>query len=88
MSEENKQQNNIGEIISYDLGDILPQDYLLYSMDVIGDRALPDILDGLKPVHRRILWGMDGLGLSPNKPYKKCARAVGEILGKYHAHGR
>lgn len=61
--------------------------YIDYSMSVIVSRALPDVRDGLKPVHRRILYAMDELGLAPNKPYKKSARIVGEVLGKYHPHG-
>jgi DNA gyrase subunit A len=61
--------------------------YLDYSMSVIVSRALPDVRDGLKPVHRRILYGMSELSLAPNKPYKKSARIVGEVLGKYHPHG-
>jgi len=61
--------------------------YLAYAMSVIVGRALPDVRDGLKPVHRRILYGMQDLGLDPGKPYKKSARIVGEVLGKYHPHG-
>ena len=61
--------------------------YIDYSMSVIVARALPDVRDGLKPVHRRILYGMLGLGNTSDKPYKKCARVVGEVLGKYHPHG-
>ncbi|HNS29770.1 MAG TPA: DNA gyrase subunit A [Tenuifilaceae bacterium] len=61
--------------------------YIDYSMSVIVSRALPDVRDGLKPVHRRVLFGMSGLGLFPGKPYKKSARIVGEVLGKYHPHG-
>jgi DNA gyrase subunit A len=61
--------------------------YIDYSMSVIVSRALPDVRDGLKPVHRRVLFGMNELGLSYNKPYKKSARIVGEVLGKYHPHG-
>jgi len=61
--------------------------YLNYAMSVIVGRALPDVRDGLKPVHRRILYAMQELGLEHNKPYKKCARIVGEVLGKYHPHG-
>ncbi|WP_154856375.1 DNA gyrase subunit A [Cyclobacterium xiamenense] len=61
--------------------------YIDYSMSVIVSRALPDVRDGLKPVHRRILYGMQELGVSHNKPYKKSARIVGEVLGKYHPHG-
>ena len=61
--------------------------YLDYSMSVIIGRALPDVRDGLKPVHRRILFGMYELGLTSTKPYRKCAKIVGEVLGKYHPHG-
>ena len=61
--------------------------YLDYAMSVIVARALPDVRDGLKPVHRRILYAMHDLGLDPDKPYKKSARIVGEVLGKYHPHG-
>ena len=61
--------------------------YIDYSMSVIVSRAIPDVRDGLKPVHRRVLFGMHELGLSPSKPYKKSARLVGEVLGKYHPHG-
>src|SRR3989344_6069191 len=61
--------------------------YINYAMSVIVSRALPDVRDGLKPVHRRILYAMYDLGLLHNKPFKKCARIVGEVLGKYHPHG-
>src|SRR5919199_5881175 len=61
--------------------------YLDYAMSVIVSRALPDVRDGLKPVHRRILYAMDELGMRPNAAYKKSARLVGEVLGKYHPHG-
>src|SRR5260221_7704481 len=61
--------------------------YIDYSMSVIISRALPDVRDGLKPVHRRVLYGMQELGVNYNKPYKKSARIVGEVLGKYHPHG-
>src|SRR4030065_33868 len=61
--------------------------YIDYSMSVIVARALPDVRDGLKPVHRRVLFGMQGLGLASNRTYKKSARIVGEVLGKYHPHG-
>ena len=67
--------------------DEMRNSYLDYSMSVIVSRALPDVRDGLKPVHRRILFGMRGLGLTYNKAYKKSARIVGEVLGKYHPHG-
>ena len=61
--------------------------YLDYAMSVIVARALPDVRDGLKPVHRRILFAMHGMGLRPNGSHKKCAGVVGEVLGKYHPHG-
>ncbi|MBR3604453.1 MAG: DNA gyrase subunit A, partial [Candidatus Gastranaerophilales bacterium] len=61
--------------------------YIDYAMSVIVGRALPDVRDGLKPVHRRILFAMNELGMAPDKPFKKCARIVGEVLGKYHPHG-
>jgi DNA gyrase subunit A len=61
--------------------------YLDYAMSVIVSRALPDVRDGLKPVQRRILFAMNELGLLPNRPYRKSARLVGEVLGKYHPHG-
>ena len=61
--------------------------YLNYAMSVIVARALPDVRDGLKPVHRRILFGMNEMGLHADKPYKKCARITGDVLGKYHPHG-
>ncbi|MBL7973572.1 MAG: DNA gyrase subunit A, partial [Candidatus Kapabacteria bacterium] len=69
------------------LEDQMRGSYLDYSMSVIVSRALPDVRDGLKPVHRRILYAMQELGLAPNRPYKKSARLVGEVLGKYHPHG-
>ena len=61
--------------------------YLNYAMSVIVSRALPDVRDGLKPVHRRILYGMNEMGLRSDRPYKKCARITGDVLGKYHPHG-
>ena len=61
--------------------------YIDYAMSVIVGRALPDVRDGLKPVHRRILYAMYDLGMRPDKPHKKSARIVGEVLGKYHPHG-
>ena len=74
-------------IIPVNIEDQMKSAYIDYSMSVIVSRALPDVRDGLKPVHRRILYGMDDLGLRNNKPYKKSARVVGEVLGKYHPHG-
>ncbi|HEX7050428.1 MAG TPA: DNA gyrase subunit A, partial [Longimicrobiales bacterium] len=67
--------------------DEMRQSFLDYSMSVIVQRALPDVRDGLKPVHRRILYAMHELGLVPNRAYKKSATVVGEVLGKYHPHG-
>jgi len=75
------------KIIPVDVEDEMKGSYIDYSMSVIVARALPDVRDGLKPVHRRVLFGMHELGLASNKPYKKSARIVGEVLGKYHPHG-
>ncbi len=74
-------------IITANIDEEMRDSYLDYSMSVIVSRALPDVRDGLKPVHRRILFGMSELGLTWNRPTKKCARIVGEVLGKYHPHG-
>jgi DNA gyrase subunit A len=74
-------------IIQTDLRNEMSRSYLEYAMSVIVGRALPDARDGLKPVHRRILYAMYELGLTPDRPYRKCARVVGEVLGKYHPHG-
>lgn len=74
-------------IISTDLRNEMSRSYLEYAMSVIVGRALPDARDGLKPVHRRILYAMHELGLSADRPFRKCARVVGEVLGKYHPHG-
>ncbi len=74
-------------IIKIDIEEEMRKSYIDYSMSVIVARALPDVRDGFKPVHRRILFGMKELGNTHNKPYKKCARIVGEVLGKYHPHG-
>ncbi len=75
------------KIIPINIEDEMKSAYIDYSMSVIVSRALPDVRDGLKPVHRRVLYGMAELGLTYNKPYKKSARVVGEVLGKYHPHG-
>ena len=74
-------------IIKVDINESMKKSYIDYSMSVIVSRALPDVRDGFKPVHRRILYGMMELGNTYDKPYKKCARIVGEVLGKYHPHG-
>ena len=63
------------------------QSFLDYAMSVIVSRAIPEVRDGLKPVHRRIIYGMNELGMQPNQPYRKCARIVGDVMGKYHPHG-
>jgi DNA gyrase subunit A len=78
---------NKSEIISRDIEAEMKKSYLDYAMSVIIGRALPDVRDGLKPVHRRILYGMYELGLASNKSYRKCAKIVGEVLGKFHPHG-
>ena len=70
-----------------DLAKTMRKSFLEYSMSVIVSRALPDVRDGLKPVHRRILYGMHELGVTPDKPHKKSARIVGDVMGKYHPHG-
>lgn len=74
-------------ILKINIEEEMKSSYIDYSMSVIVARALPDVRDGFKPVHRRILYGMEGLGNTSDKPYKKCARVVGEVLGKYHPHG-
>ena len=75
------------EILPVNIEDELKQSYLDYAMSVIIGRALPDVRDGLKPVHRRVLFAMHELGNDWNKPYKKSARVVGDVIGKYHPHG-
>ncbi len=76
-----------GQIIPTPLHQEMERSYLEYAMSVIVGRALPDVRDGLKPVHRRIIYAMYELGLTPDRPYRKCARVVGDVLGKYHPHG-
>ena len=76
-----------GNIIPINIEDEMKTAYIDYSMSVIVSRALPDVRDGMKPVHRRVLFGMRELGLLSNRTYKKSARIVGEVLGKYHPHG-
>ncbi len=77
----------LGKVRQINIEDEMKSSYLDYAMSVIVSRALPDVRDGLKPVHRRILYAMDGLGLSHSSPHKKSARVVGDVLGKYHPHG-
>src|SRR6266581_4237627 len=80
-------EKNLSVMIPVDIEAEMRKSYLDYAMSVIIGRALPDVRDGLKPVHRRILFGMYELGLTSTKPYRKCAKIVGEVLGKYHPHG-
>jgi len=88
MAEENNLNEGLGErIIPINIEDEMKTAYIDYSMSVIVSRALPDVRDGLKPVHRRVLYGMTELGLGSGRSYKKSARIVGEVLGKYHPHG-
>lgn len=88
MEENNERPEELNEkIIPINIEDEMKTAYIDYSMSVIVSRALPDVRDGLKPVHRRVLFGMVDLGLASNRPYKKSARIVGEVLGKYHPHG-
>jgi DNA gyrase subunit A len=84
---EGSNPNNRGKIIPVHIEEQMKTSYIDYSMSVIVGRALPDVRDGLKPVHRRVLFGMNELGNNSNKPYKKSARIVGEVMGKYHPHG-
>ncbi len=78
---------NEGKVIPIDINEEMQRCYIDYSMSVIVGRALPDVRDGLKPVHRRILYSLHELGIFPDKGYRKCARIVGDVLGKYHPHG-
>lgn len=84
---EDRAPNNRGQIIPVNIEEQMKTSYIDYSMSVIVGRALPDVRDGLKPVHRRVLFGMNELSNNSNKPYKKSARIVGEVMGKYHPHG-
>ncbi len=91
MAEETENENNLlpanDRIVRINIEDQMKSAYIDYSMSVIVSRALPDARDGLKPVHRRVLFGMEELGVNSGKPYKKSARIVGDVLGKYHPHG-
>jgi len=86
-NEENELTQGGGQIFDINIEEHMKTAYINYSMSVIVSRALPDVRDGLKPVHRRVLFGMYELGLYSNRPTKKSARIVGEVLGKYHPHG-
>ncbi len=77
----------MGNVIPIEIEEELKNSYMTYAMSVIVSRAIPDVRDGLKPVHRRILYSMNEMGLQSNKPYKKCGRVVGDVLGKFHPHG-
>ncbi|MDP4180179.1 MAG: DNA gyrase subunit A [Bacillota bacterium] len=85
MSDSNEIKEQ--RIIPVDIESEMKKSFIDYAMSVIADRALPDVRDGLKPVHRRILYAMSQLGFTPDKPHRKCATTVGEVLGKYHPHG-
>ena len=85
MTMETHEENK--RLIQHEIHNEMKNSYIDYAMSVIVGRALPDVRDGLKPVHRRILYGMSALGITPDKPYKKSARIVGEVMGKYHPHG-
>ncbi|MBQ8019838.1 MAG: DNA gyrase subunit A, partial [Paludibacteraceae bacterium] len=74
-------------VIKINIEEEMKKSYIDYSMSVIVARALPDVRDGFKPVHRRVLFGMNELGNNSNKPHKKSARIVGDVMGKYHPHG-
>ncbi len=86
-TEQEKPSGRGGRVTPINIEEQMKASYIDYSMSVIVGRALPDVRDGLKPVHRRILYAMNEMGISYNKPYKKCARIVGEVLGKFHPHG-
>ena len=80
-------EQNIGNLMPLELEDELKKSFISYAMAVIVSRALPDVRDGFKPVHRRIIYAMTELGVTPDKPHRKSARIVGDVLGKYHPHG-
>ena len=84
---EDIEEGIVPELIDKDLSQIVKSSFLEYAMSVIVSRALPDVRDGLKPVHRRIIYGMNELGNGPDKPHKKCARIVGDVMGRFHPHG-
>ena len=86
-SEDEVAEQNIGRVLAHQIGDEMKESYINYAMSVIIGRALPDVRDGLKPVHRRILFGMHEGGHTHDKTFTKSARSVGEVMGKYHPHG-
>ena len=88
MSDTTVQEEfNHGEIVDVEISTEMKKSYIDYAMSVIVARAIPDVCDGLKPVHRRIIYSMYESGYDYNKPFKKCARIVGDVMGKYHPHG-
>lgn len=89
LENENDEEivDQTGGIITVDLNHEMKNSFLSYAMSVIVSRALPDVRDGMKPVHRRILYAMNELGVYSDKPHKKSARIVGDVIGKYHPHG-
>src|SRR5256884_4980894 len=87
MSEIPVEPGGIGRVETRELEQEMRSSFLDYAMSVIVARALPDVRDGLKPVHRRVLYGMHEAGMQPGRPHKKCARIVGEVMGSYHPHG-
>ena len=86
-SDNNQGDRGVGDVRPVLITDEMKHSYLAYAMSVIVSRALPDVRDGLKPVHRRILYSMHETGYHWNKPYRKSARVVGDVIGKYHPHG-
>ena len=78
---------NPNAVVALPIQPLMERSYVNYAVSVITDRALPDVRDGLKPVHRRILYAMYGLGMRPGSQFKKSARMVGDVIGKYHPHG-
>lgn len=87
MNTENTEQTSLQKVIPVDVADEMHDSFLAYAMSVIISRALPDVRDGLKPVHRRIIYTLHENGLTPDQPYRKCADTVGAVLGRYHPHG-
>ena len=87
MSDTPTEENEYSGIEPIEIQQEMEQSFLDYAMSVIVSRALPDVRDGLKPVHRRILWGMYDLGARPDRPTMKCSRVTGDVMGKYHPHG-
>ena len=87
LTEEFKKTLEMTNMINVEVDDELKKSFIAYAMAVNVSRAIPDVRDGLKPVHRRILYSMHEMGLYNDKAYRKCARIVGDVLGKYHPHG-